>query len=99
MTYWSDKVRRSCLMDAKADLLVFGNAERQILEIAHRLAGGEKTSDLTDIRGTAYLTRGAPPGWLELESTELDTPGALIDHPDPLGVSSALLSGAQKINK
>ncbi len=81
--YWSDKVRRSCLMDAKADLLVFGNAERQILEIAHRLAGGEKASDLTDIRGTAYLTRGAPPGWLELDSTELDTPGALIDHPDP----------------
>lgn len=81
--YWSGKVRRSCLPDAKADLLVFGNAERQIVEIAHRLGAGESVADLTDIRGTAFMTRGAPPGWLELDSTELDTPGALIDHPDP----------------
>ena len=39
--YWSEKVRRSVLMDAKADLLVYGNAERQICEIAHRLAAGQ----------------------------------------------------------
>ena len=52
--YWSEKVRRSILLDAKADLLVFGNAERQIMEIARRLDSGERIEALTDIRGTAY---------------------------------------------
>ena len=81
--YWSDKVKRSVLPDAKADLLVYGNGERQILEIAHRLGAGEDIGDLTDIRGTAFMRRTVPGGWLELDSTELDTPGGLIDHPDP----------------
>ena len=40
--YWSEKVRRSVLLDAKADLLVYGNGERQIFEIARRLAAGER---------------------------------------------------------
>ena len=53
--YWSEKVRRSVLLDAKADLLVYGNAERQICEIAHRLAAGEKIGDITDLRGTAFV--------------------------------------------
>src|SRR5213595_885389 len=48
--YWSEKVRRSVLLDAKADLLVFGNAERQICEIAHRLGTGEPVHDITDVR-------------------------------------------------
>ena len=43
--YWSEKVRRSVLLDAKADLLVYGNGERQICEIAHRLAAGEPIGD------------------------------------------------------
>ena len=43
--YWSEKVRRSILLDAKADLLVYGNGERQICEIAHRLAAGERIDD------------------------------------------------------
>ncbi|MEK7841004.1 MAG: YgiQ family radical SAM protein, partial [Pseudomonadota bacterium] len=51
--YWSDSVRRSVLLDSKADLLVYGNAERQVVEIAHRLAAREPVSALTDIRGTA----------------------------------------------
>lgn len=58
--YWSDKVRRSILLDARADLLVFGNAERQVVEIAHRLARGEKIRELTDIRGTAYVCKALP---------------------------------------
>src|SRR3984893_8454847 len=53
--YWSDKVRRSILVDSKADLLVYGNAERAIVEIAHRAATGERPSAMHDIRGTAYL--------------------------------------------
>ncbi len=81
--YWSDKVKRSVLPDSKADLLVYGNGERQILEIAQRLADGEKIGTMTDIRGTAFMPREVPAGWVEMDSTELDTPGALIDHPDP----------------
>jgi uncharacterized radical SAM protein YgiQ len=60
--YWSDKVRRSVLFDSKADLLVYGNGERQVVEIAHRLAAGEPVAALTDVRGTAVvLATKAPP--------------------------------------
>src|SRR6202451_3079486 len=62
--YWSEKVRRSILLDAKADLLVFGNGERQIIEIARRLAAGERIEQLRDIRGTSFV-RGASTGqWI-----------------------------------
>ena len=56
--YWSDQVRRSVLVDAKADLLVYGNAERQIVAIAERLDAGEPMSSITDLRGTAFMRRG-----------------------------------------
>ena len=75
--YWSEQVRRSVLLDAKADLLVYGNAERQIGEIARRLDEGAAIADITDLRGTAYLRRGMPAGWVEIDSSEVDTPGAL----------------------
>ena len=52
--YWSDKVRRSILMDAKPDLLVFGMGERTLLEIVRRLAAGEPVEQLRDVRGVAY---------------------------------------------
>lgn len=81
--YWQEKVRRSVLLDAKADLLVFGNGERQIVEIAHRLAGGEKLSELNEIRGTAFVGSRADADWFEIDSTEVDTPGELSKHPDP----------------
>ena len=51
--YWSDKVRRSVLLDAKADLLVFGMGERPIWDIASRLAAGERIENIRDVRGTA----------------------------------------------
>ncbi len=79
--YWSDKVRKSVLMDSKADLLVYGNAERQIVEIAHRLANGEKISDLKAIRGTVHFVKQIPMGWAVKESTELDKP-AIINLPE-----------------
>jgi uncharacterized radical SAM protein YgiQ len=53
--YWSDSIRRSILLDAKADLLVFGMGERAAWEIARRLDAGERARDLTDVRGTAYV--------------------------------------------
>ena len=81
--YWSEKVRRSVLLDAKADLLVYGNAERQIVEIAHRLAAGDKIEAINDLRGTAFTRKALPEGWVEIDSTHLDTPGPLNPPIDP----------------
>jgi len=88
--YWQEKVRRSILLDARADLLVFGNGERQIVEIAHRLAAGEKPADLTDIRGTAFVGTRARAGWTEIDSTHLDTPGPIDAHADPYALTPGL---------
>jgi len=79
--YWSEKVRRSVLLDAKADLLVFGNAERQICEIAHRLAAGEEISAINDLRGTAFVRKTHD--FIEIDSTHIDTPGRLNPPIDP----------------
>ena len=86
--YWSDKVRRSVLPDSKADLLIYGNAERAIVALAHRLAGGEPIAQIRDLRGTAFMaSRGWLPGgdWVEIDSSDVDAPGPLIRHPDPYG--------------
>ncbi|MBT8106412.1 MAG: YgiQ family radical SAM protein [Woeseiaceae bacterium] len=77
--YWQDGVRRSILLDAAADMLVYGNAERAIVEISHRLARGEAIADITDVRGTAFLRRDEPEGWWEVDSTRIDRPGR-VDH-------------------
>ncbi len=81
--YWSDTVKRSILLDAKADLLVYGNAERQISEIAHRLAAGENIRALRDIRGTAFVSLGLPENFVEIDSTHIDTPGTINARIDP----------------
>ena len=98
--YWSDTVRRSVLPDSKADMLVYGNAERQIIEIAHRLAAGESIKEITDIRGTAFMRREVPAGWSELDSTEIDVPGRLIEHIDPYamkGVGESQLCSPENV--
>ncbi|MDH4189365.1 MAG: YgiQ family radical SAM protein [Betaproteobacteria bacterium] len=87
--YWSEKVRRSVLRDARADLLVFGNAERAIVEIAHRLARREPIGSITDLRGTAFVRRAPPAGWIEIDSTSIDAPGPLAPHPDPYATAAA----------
>lgn len=81
--YWSDKVRRSVLIDSKADILIYGNAERALIELSHRIAKGEKVADIQDIRGTAFLRKKIPEGWSEIESTKLDRPGTVEKHVDP----------------
>ncbi len=86
--YWSEKVRRSVLMDAKADLLVYGNAERQIVEIMHRLAKGERIDSIRDVRGTVFISRETPADWVEVDSTTIDTPGPVAPHPDPYSMSA-----------
>ena len=73
--YWQDKVRRSILMDATADILLYGNAERAVVEIAQRLAAGERVEQITDVRGTAFVRRDTPEGWFEVDSTRIDRPG------------------------
>ena len=86
--YWSDKVRRSILPDSKADLLLYGNAERQVVEIAHRLAAGESISTITDLRGTAFMRDAIPEGWDVIDSTEVDAPGPVHKHPDPYAMQA-----------
>ncbi len=84
--YWSDTVRRSVLADSKADILIFGNAERALKELSHRLAAGEPIKAIRDLRGTAFMvSRGWKPAddWSEIDSTRVDTPGKVEAHPDP----------------
>ncbi len=85
--YWQDKVRRSILLDAKADILVYGNAERAIVELAHRVAAGEQISEITDVRGTAFVRKDQPEGFYELNSSYIDHPGKIDKIPNPYLVS------------
>ncbi len=87
--YWSEKVRRSVIMDSKADLLVYGNAERQVVEIAHRIAKGEPIKELTDIRGTAFVRKhDQREGWWEKDSTSVDEPGKINPPIDPYAMQT-----------
>jgi len=87
--YWSDEVRRSVLHDATADMLVYGNAERAICEIANRLSRGTIIDEMTDIRGTAFFRNKMPEGWQEIDSTRVDTPGKVEKHISPYQDSSS----------
>ena len=84
--YWSDKVKRSVLPDSKADILLFGNAERALVDLTHRLAAGESIKTIRDLRGSAFMT---PPNWLpdtdwtEINSIKVDTPGKIELHTNP----------------
>jgi radical SAM superfamily enzyme YgiQ (UPF0313 family) len=71
------------LFDSKADILVYGNAERPIAEIAHRLSRGENMAQMQGIRGTAVLRRDALPGWRGVDSTRLDQLGKIDPIPNP----------------
>ena len=81
--YWSDKVRRSIVVDSKCDLLLYGNAERAVVEIAHRLAAREPVQDIVDVRGTAFVRRQTPVAWFEIDSSSVDTPGHVEAHVNP----------------
>ncbi len=94
--YWSDKVRRSIVVDAKCDLLLYGNAERAIVEIAHRLAAREPVEKITDVRGTAFVRRPddeTGKGWIEINSTSVDTPGRVEAHINPYMTTSEQAAG------
>lgn len=81
--YWQDKVRRSILSDAKADMLLYGNAERAIVEIAYRLSQGENIEEITNVRGTAFFIKDIPNDWQVMDSTNVDKPGRIEKHYSP----------------
>ena len=81
--YWSDKVRRSILPDSKADMLVFGNADRAIVEVAHRLARGEPIGEIRHVRGTCIMRQGVPDGWSEIDFTQPDAPAPMVRFTNP----------------
>ena len=90
--YWSDKVRRSVLPDSKADLLIFGNAERALIDVAHRIAKGEAANQIRDVRGTAFMTpKNWLPGddWQVVDSTQIDKPGRIEQHTDPYAMADS----------
>jgi uncharacterized radical SAM protein YgiQ len=71
---WSEKVRRSILLDSRADILVYGNAERAVVELAHRAARGEKLAQIQDLRGTAFLRDRVPEDYVEIDLDDIDEP-------------------------
>ena len=81
--YWTDQVRRSVLIDSGADILLYGNAERAIVELTHALAEGRNVEDLTDLRGTTIVRDATPAGWTEIDSTRIDWPGQIDQIPNP----------------
>jgi len=98
--YWSDEVRRSVLVDSTADILLYGNAERAIVELSHRLAAGERVTDIRDLRGTTVMRQHPPAGFTELDSTRIDWPGQLDALPDPYEYSpSAACETAEDVNE
>ncbi|WP_103018512.1 YgiQ family radical SAM protein [Alicycliphilus denitrificans] len=86
--YWSDKVRRSIVVDSKCDILLFGNAERALVEVAHRIAQRQPVESITDVRGTAFVRRASEPGWFEIDSTEVDEPGRVDELINPYMTTS-----------
>ncbi len=81
--YWSDKVRRSVLIDSGADILLYGNAERAIGEVSRQLARGRDVDQLQSIRGTVVMRDSAPDGWTEIDSTRIDWPGNIGEIANP----------------
>jgi uncharacterized radical SAM protein YgiQ len=84
--YWSDTVKRSVLPDSKADILLFGNAERALVDLTHRLAAGEPIKSIRDLRGTAFMAAKnwlPDDDWEETISFKIDTPGKIEAHTSP----------------
>ena len=79
--YWSDKVRRSMLLDAKCRPAAV--RQRRTRDRRDRAPPGERASrsqTITDVRGTAFVRRATPEGWIEIDSTTIDTPGRVEDR-------------------
>jgi uncharacterized radical SAM protein YgiQ len=91
--YWSDAVRRSVLLDAKADLLIFGMGERPVWEVARRLATGEPIGRIRDVRGTAFVMRKGE--WERLPRSEHVPDGKTVFLPSYEDVAASKESFAE----
>lgn len=85
--YWSNQVRRSVLVDSTADMLLYGNAERAMAEVADKLSQGVSITDIKNIRGTAVITSSLPNGWTEIDSSRIDWPKDVSSLKEAYGVS------------
>ncbi|MBN2510072.1 MAG: YgiQ family radical SAM protein [Spirochaetales bacterium] len=85
--YWSDTLKRSIILDAKADLLVYGMGEVAIRDIARRMDQGEHPRDMKDIRGTVY---SAPAGELPPQALVLPSHEELKTRPEAFAQSHML---------
>ena len=81
--YWSNKVRRSVLIDSGADILLYGNAERALIDLTHALADGIDIADITDLRGTVVLREVVPAGFVEIDSSRIDWSSNVEELPNP----------------
>jgi len=81
--YWSNKLRRSVLLDSGADILLYGNAERAIIDVTHALAEGHDIKTLTDLRGTVVLRDVFPEGFIEIDSSRIDWASTVEELPNP----------------
>merc|ERR1712000_219793 len=81
--YWSDQVRRSVLIDSGADILLYGNAERALVELTHAMSQGRTLDDMKDLRGTTIVRDATPTGWTEIDSSRIDWPGHIDQLPNP----------------
>lgn len=81
--YWTDSVRRSVLIDSNADILLYGNSERALVEVAHGIANGKQVSELWQLRGAAVVLKELPAGWTEIDSTRIDWPSKIDSIPNP----------------
>ena len=97
--YWSDQVRRSVLLDSGADILLYGNAERAIIEVAHQLSRSSSVADLQTIRGTAFVRKAPPGGWTEIDSSRIDWPKNIDAIPSPYEIKDAQTQSCQTSNE
>jgi radical SAM superfamily enzyme YgiQ (UPF0313 family) len=92
-------VRRSVLPHSKADLLLFGNAERALVELAHRLAKGEPIESIRDLRGTAFMVPprlAAGPDWARGRLDDGGYAGRVHAHPDPYAMEPTPQAGSPR---
>jgi len=81
--YWSDEVRHSVLIDSGADILLYGNAERALVEVALGFSRMQSVENMQSIRGTVVVKSTAPEGWVEVDSTRIDWPANIDSMPNP----------------
>lgn len=81
--YWSETIKRSIIFDAKADLVLYGMGERSVLDIAHRLATGEKISDIRDLRGSGFIVKEPLPGWKGIDARNPERNIPIKPYPNP----------------